>query len=438
MGVESQMITHEQTRVVVFLSGKGGSGKTTVAIAVAKLLAEMDYPTLLIDFDLATNGASYFFQKYFTHKSKGIWDMVTGKDNAFLNGFLENISLRVYPNFSFVPSRVDFSQKGKSYDSISHNVQHLKKDILRPLIEFAGNKKTRYVLIDCQAGYSTSSIAAAEVADTVIVVTEADGISSDAAENLLIQLGNSLPVERRYLVNKIDVRDAETYRNMRNVFQALNRLPPLPFDFAVRNAFGARQIPVAIDEPSPLLFALFETIKFMFPEIYERIEEYKRSHVDILFDKYDKQLQDLLKEKERLEQKQAEIRNLNRREKVRIIRYASQAIAVVVLLVTNLIVFYSLGVFSPASNGREFRIFSSIAALFVGTIIASGIFYASRRFERQWQTEAEREDLSRKLEEVNRELDGFRSLLWAKSKEFLVDAEIAKSASTEKEPTIPF
>ena len=113
----------------------------------------------------------------------------------------------------------------------NQSVSMFKQNILQPLVKWAAEHKLPYVLIDCQAGYTVTSQAACEISDKAIIVTEADSISSDAADNLLIQLGDSLPRDRRYLVNKIDVRDADTYRQMRNVFQTLNRLPPLPFDF---------------------------------------------------------------------------------------------------------------------------------------------------------------------------------------------------------------
>ncbi len=58
-------MTEKSTKIIVFLSGKGGSGKTTVAIAFAKLLSDISKHTVLVDFDLSTNGASYFFKSYF-------------------------------------------------------------------------------------------------------------------------------------------------------------------------------------------------------------------------------------------------------------------------------------------------------------------------------------------------------------------------------------
>lgn len=45
---------------IAFLSGKGGSGKTTLALSMADLMSKCKIKTLLIDCDLSTNGATYF------------------------------------------------------------------------------------------------------------------------------------------------------------------------------------------------------------------------------------------------------------------------------------------------------------------------------------------------------------------------------------------
>ncbi len=486
-------MSNTKPRTIAFISGKGGSGKTTVAIATAKLLADMEHPCLLVDFDLATNGASYFFKDRFDRESEGIWESLTKResglryivslfniplqdmtihelDNHVSSGifgaFSENgislsanttisterserewtiidgrkkyyirktlTSLGVYENpilkrhtieiskdFYFVPSRTNLNVKGESYDSIVYNEKRLQRDLIEPLIEYATQTGAHYILIDCQAGYSLAAIAATENADMAVIVSEADSISSDAADNLLVQLGSALPTERRYLINKIDVRDADTYRAMRNVFQSLNRLPPLPFDFDVRNAFGARQIPVNLASPSPFLFALFETVKYMFTEIFEDIDSYKREHVDSLFTDYDQRLQRLLEQKEELEQEQAEIKTHNIRSRYRVIQTASLFISTVMLIIGILYVVEPfVNLYIPDS------VLSGSLVLFAGMAMA----YISSLWLRQYRKgegdEKREAELSRTLEVINREIDQFRSFLWARSRDFLVDTEI--------------
>lgn len=435
-------------RIIAFVSDKGGSGKTTVTIAIAKLLADMGHPCLLIDFDLATNGGSYFFKKQFKRESKGIWESLRKKDSdTESSSQMPDTVITISNDFDFVPSRTNLNTKGESYDSFSFDREYLEKQILSPLVNYATQKGFHYVLIDCQAGYSISATAAVEGADMAIIVTEADSISSDASDNLLIQLGSSLPDERRYLVNKIDVRDADTYRNMRNVFQSLNRPPPLPFDFNVRNAFGARQIPIDLNNPSPLLFALFETLKYMFTEIFEDIDSYKRKHVDSLFEEYDQKLQGLLEGKKKIEEEQVAIKTRGLRLRYDLIR---KTVLVVTAVVTVLIASYVMTktIFYESYYARE--IFDSTLAISLLLVVLLMLVYSSR-ITRQYQKRAEDEmvagELSYRLESINREIDQFRSLLWARSRDFLVDAEITgenkrnilgkkSNASFRKEDTV--
>ena len=41
---------------IAFISGKGGSGKTTLALSIASMLANAGLKILYIDCDMATNG----------------------------------------------------------------------------------------------------------------------------------------------------------------------------------------------------------------------------------------------------------------------------------------------------------------------------------------------------------------------------------------------
>ena len=84
------------------------------------------------------------------------------------------------------------NKKGESYDSVPYEKEVLKQKILLPLLSWAGEHQFAYVMIDCQAGFAISSAAVAEISDMAILVTEADAISSDAADNLMIQMGSSL------------------------------------------------------------------------------------------------------------------------------------------------------------------------------------------------------------------------------------------------------
>ena len=52
--------------VVAIISGKGGAGKTSVALSLAKYLALLGKRVLVIDADSATHGATYFDKNHFS------------------------------------------------------------------------------------------------------------------------------------------------------------------------------------------------------------------------------------------------------------------------------------------------------------------------------------------------------------------------------------
>ena len=422
-----------EMRVIAFLSGKGGSGKTTVAISMAKLLSDMGFNCLLIDLDLATNGASYFFQPNFNRNSRGIWDAISRMGSEAATDETSGTTVQYRPcilkiseKLGFVASRVRFGTKGRAYDEFAYDKSQLRNNIMLPLLKEARAQTYNYVFIDCQAGSAISCAVAAQLADMAIIVTEADSISSDAAENLVIQMGSRLPRERRYLVNKIDIRDAETYRNMHDVFQSLNRLPPLPFDFSVRNAFGARRIPVDIAEPSPLLFALFETLKYALPEVYSRIQSYRETHVDQLFEDYEAELKHLMEEKEALRQSLAEVEAHSSSMSKKLAVLTTNGLAILVAL---------LGTLSAASmtswwrkwteNFLESSWWTPIGVLYISMAASALIMFYGRTKQRRKRLDEEQGAIQDKLRTIETKLDGMRSLLWTKSRDYLLDEVVS-------------
>lgn len=422
-----------EMKVVAFLSGKGGSGKTTVAISMAKLLSDMGIGCMLIDFDLATNGASYFFKNRFDRDSVGICEElgqgVIGehtKPPLLADTSSSGASIMdVEDHLAFVPSRVNFGRRTPRHVKQVHDERTLIDRILLPLLGEARTRGLRYVFIDCQAGYSSSSWVAAKCADMAIIVTEADAVSSDAADSLMMQLGEDLPSERRYLVNKVDVRDAQTYRSMHDVFQSMNRLPPLPFDFSVRNAFGARRIPVDLAEPSPLLFALFETTKYAFPEIYDDIQAYRETHIDKLFGEYDARLENLLARKRAIDSRSAALASaafLDRRARMNVLIYLITSIYVVAAAVVFLMNTY-LGR-TIRHRMSDFGLPAASLLVFAAAIPLIAFYVYRRRWAAREELSSMRERAKEEGRVIERELDQVRSFLWSRSREYMLDMAV--------------
>lgn len=60
------------SKVLALLSGKGGSGKTTLALSIASMLSNCCLKVLLVDCDLSTNGATYFYEGKLSEKNNDL------------------------------------------------------------------------------------------------------------------------------------------------------------------------------------------------------------------------------------------------------------------------------------------------------------------------------------------------------------------------------
>src|SRR2546427_1539603 len=109
------------SNTIAFVSGKGGAGKTTSVIAIASLLSRSGIRTLVIDFDLVTNGASYFFADKLEQSGKnGIVEELRSshrdrpypsKSGEALETKWERDVLTVNEGFYFLASRSHFATK---------------------------------------------------------------------------------------------------------------------------------------------------------------------------------------------------------------------------------------------------------------------------------------------------------------------------------------
>lgn len=404
--------------VVSFVSGKGGSGKTTTALSMAKLLSEAGLKVLLIDCDLATNGASYFFTTSLGNKQlKGILEIWDGVLPGYLLGWaeVEENLLKVSEKFFFLASRSDLSRKAIFFE-VSESGKRVFNDFLSRILS-KGREKFDFIIIDNQAGSNQTCEVACHLSDKVVIVSEPDPISSDMVNTVLVQMGDSLPSYRRYLITKLDIRDTEYYKHMSDVFQSLNFLPPLPFDFEVRNLFGSRQFPIRTEKPSPFLFALLNCTKALLPESIEHTERYEAERVTKLFDEYHAQLDSLIERKRALDHELASTREKKflyerRRDTVRMTAVYLGLISAIALTFYRVIGLFVSG---------PLRTILSAAIFYVGGALWFGIRSVTRRravftYERQ----VHEETLEKHLSDIEKEIERYKSLLLTKSKDFLI------------------
>lgn len=242
------MTTGSTTSIIAFVSGKGGTGKTGVSIAAGYLLANAGFKVGLVDVDPATHGMSYFFAHLYPEGSYG-WTEVADAEqvaNIPLAGPRDELDLWI------TPSITRFDEELVTDRDLNKLSQTLTAVVKRRI-----GKGFDYVLLDCQAGSSPIVSAALSQSNHAIIVTEADPVSIFAVNVMRHQF----PKDRRIgvwgLVNKAFPEEKEYFAALTDVAsKTIKFIGQLPFDSDVRRAFFRREAPIALNQPSPFVFAL--------------------------------------------------------------------------------------------------------------------------------------------------------------------------------------
>ena len=225
---------------IAFLSGKGGSGKTTLALSIADLLCRCDVRVLLIDCDLSTNGATYFYESkladWSQNKKSGLYSF-----SELLNvEHFENVEpLKIKPNLDFIPSIAGISEQYLEEKVVLQNNGKTMQ-----LHEFLDWARYNYdvVLFDCQAGYTELLSTLLPMMDIDLFVLEADSISASSMRSLHLKIGKVFGHARLYQVfNKATQEEFEIYSKIVGTF--FTNIGTLLFDWKIRQAFSRSQIP---------------------------------------------------------------------------------------------------------------------------------------------------------------------------------------------------
>lgn len=171
--------------LIAFLSGKGGTGKTSVCAGIATALAKMGEKVLCIDCDVGLRNLDI---------ALAITDCAALSFREVYEGNYDVDLATVHPQFpslSFLTAPVNCSADEIDMDAFGSFLRHARKNY-------------RYIFLDAPAGVETGFKLAATFADRVIVVTVTDPASMrDAARTgeLLELMGKH---DVRLIVNRIN------------------------------------------------------------------------------------------------------------------------------------------------------------------------------------------------------------------------------------------
>lgn len=261
--------TRKEPIYLAIVSGKGGSGKTTLALSLAALISKCGKKVLLFDCDSVTNGATYFFEKNKNKKLKGmrttedyIYNAQADESTTHNTGKTDCFGIGDY--FGFVPSITEvtkeYSQKTGtlSFSGIEGVVEQVGADI---------------VIFDCQAGYSAVTKFLLKHASIKLVVLEAEAISISAIRVLQAKLPHVLERKTTYqIMNKIQPEEYALYSGDR-VDLLFPNLNPIIFDLNIRKCFAQNKLPTIDVNNFRFSIEICDLACALFPEFRKEILE---------------------------------------------------------------------------------------------------------------------------------------------------------------------
>lgn len=256
------------SKELALLSGKGGSGKTTLALSIASMLADCNLKVLLVDCDLSTNGATYFYESKLSEKEDNIvsfYGIFIEKDDT------RNIIIHINKNMDFMPSITKITKD--NYKTYQYNASDLgQMEII--------DKKLRaiydVIIYDCQAGYTDILKLLLPYVDVNLVVMEADAISSAAIRSFYLKIGDLMNKKKTYQIfNKATDEEYKIYSKISGGTIFTN-IETVMFDWKIRKAFSIAQIPDMEETSAKYGEQIYNICKILFNEdkIQEKIQRY--------------------------------------------------------------------------------------------------------------------------------------------------------------------
>lgn len=208
--------------IIVIASGKGGTGKSTIAVGLGSALADVGYKVLLIDCDSGMRGLDIMLG-ITQNLVFDIADAVSGSCTV------ENT---VYPcpnkkGLFLMPAPLN------AYDEIAPQVLGQLVDGVADIFD--------YVIIDSPAGVGSGFEAAAFPADRALVVVNTEPTSVRGGQNVAKKLGDCGISDIRLVINRFNRRTFEKmglYEDLDEIIDttALQLIAVIPEDYTLAAA----------------------------------------------------------------------------------------------------------------------------------------------------------------------------------------------------------
>jgi flagellar biosynthesis protein FlhG len=183
------MVTRVTARVIVVASGKGGVGKTNIAVNLAIALAQRSKRTVLVDADLGTANADVLLN---VETAGDLSDVIAGRMRLGDVAVTLSDGLRLIPGASGMAGVADLSPIER-------------RGLIDELTSLEASAD--FIVVDCGAGISQNVLAFARAAHELLIVTTPEPTALTDAYALVKVLSRASPVPSLGLVvNQADSR----------------------------------------------------------------------------------------------------------------------------------------------------------------------------------------------------------------------------------------
>lgn len=342
------------SKTVALLSGKGGSGKTTLSLSMASMLSSCGIKVLVVDCDLSTNGATYFYEERLTENKGNIcafYDVITMQTNIVLE------AIHITDFFDFIPSIKRISKETTNTFSFSEGDEK-RWEIFKEKLAIMYD----VILLDCQAGYADILKTILPSVDVSLVVMETDAISSSAIRSLYLKIGEIIDEKKTYQVfNKVSSDEYENYSKISGGTVFVN-IETVLFDWKIRKAFSVAQIPDMEHSSANYGAQVFNICKILFTD--SSCQKKLQKYGTVI------ELKKRTEDKERLEKKIQQAQAVQKKERNKILRKL-YTLVIPAMLVLSLLLFWVIisqkNIFSEATS-TAFSTTLAVTAL-MGTLL---------------------------------------------------------------------
>lgn len=240
-------------KILTVTSGKGGVGKTTLALNIARQLNLHGFRVLVIDFDIHNKGTTGLLLDIVGENSPSVLGIVH-KSLQFNLGEISGIAEVTHPlqigdaeGLLFLPAaRPREMVRWSKFVADNDQIVAFFRELIGRV---AASQKIDVVVIDCYGGIDSLTVAAVGVADDTIIINEPDVVTFSGTLSLYAYLAETYEKSSRkprihFVINRISSRHSFSF--LRSEYRKhLAELSPddsilayFPFDKLVVETFG--------------------------------------------------------------------------------------------------------------------------------------------------------------------------------------------------------